>query len=66
MTPDDRPWSTGEAAEYLGLQPGTLAKMRAAKEGPPFAKLGRHVLYRPVDVRDWVASKLVATSTPAT
>ena len=53
-----------EAAEYLGLAPSTLAKMRLRGDGPPYAKLGKRVVvYETCDLERWVAErKRVSTS----
>ena len=51
-----------EAAKALGLSTRTLERLRLTGSGPRFAKLGRRVLYRPVDLEAWVASRLVAST----
>ena len=43
-----------EAANQLGLSVSTLAKMRLYGTGPSYSKLGRRVVYRPVDLESWV------------
>jgi len=53
---------TTEAAEYVGLAPVTLERMRLTGEGPSFAKLGRAVRYRLQDLDNWVASRLVRST----
>jgi predicted DNA-binding transcriptional regulator AlpA len=53
---------TSEAAGYVGLAPVTLERMRLTGEGPPFAKLGRAVRYRLQDLDNWVASRLVRST----
>lgn len=45
---------TPQAAEYLGLAPATLAKWRVVGGGPRDHKLGRTVVYDPVDLRAWL------------
>ena len=42
-----------EAAEYLGLKPNTLAKMRVYGNGPKFRKHGFRVLYAIDDLIAW-------------
>ncbi|WP_419906479.1 helix-turn-helix transcriptional regulator [Hoeflea sp.] len=42
-----------EAAEYLGLKPNTLAKMRVYGNGPKFRKHGFRVLYAIDDLNAW-------------
>jgi len=49
--------SAPEAADRLNLSASTLAKLRLSGEGPTFSKLGRRVVYREEDLRDWVAAK---------
>jgi len=47
-----------EAAEYLGLSPSTLAKMRLRGDGPPYAKAGpRVVIYDLLDLGAYVAAR---------
>jgi len=46
-----------EAARFLGLSQSTLAKLRVSGGGPIFCKLGRRVLYRRVDLDDYLSSR---------
>lgn len=49
---------SSEAAEYLGLAPATLAKMRMRGDGPPFVKVGhRLVAYREADLVAWTQAR---------
>jgi excisionase family DNA binding protein len=48
----------GKAAVQLGLSKRTLERWRVSGDGPPFAKLGKRVLYRQSDLDDWIASRL--------
>jgi len=48
---------TREAALYIGLSPATLAKWRCLGGGPPFAKLGRAVVYELRDLDAWCSAK---------
>jgi predicted DNA-binding transcriptional regulator AlpA len=48
---------TAEAADYLGLAPGTLDKLRVTGGGPVFAKLGRVAVYELADLDAWVAER---------
>lgn len=52
----------GKAAAWLCLSERTLERWRVSGEGPPFAKLGRRVLYRQSDLDDWIASRVVAST----
>ncbi|MBF0355395.1 MAG: helix-turn-helix domain-containing protein [Alphaproteobacteria bacterium] len=47
-----------EAADYLGLSPSTLAKMRLRGDGPTYSKAGRKVvLYDMANLDSWFASR---------
>ncbi len=47
-----------EAADYLGLSPSTLAKMRLRGDGPPYSKVGpRIVVYDVVDLESYLADR---------
>ena len=49
---------TGDAAQYVGLAPSTLAKMRLRGDGPLYAKAGpRIVVYRIEDLDRWLDSR---------
>lgn len=51
---DDEPfWNTVKAADYLGLMPQTLQKMRMRGEGPPYRKHGRSVRYTREEIDAW-------------
>ena len=50
------------AAQFVGLSPSTLAKMRLSGNSPAFLKLGRRVLYRRVDISAWGASRIAANT----
>ncbi len=42
-----------QAADYLGLKPNTLAKMRVYGNGPKYRKHGFRVLYALDDLNTW-------------
>ena len=42
-----------QAADYLGLKPNTLAKMRVYGNGPKYRKHGFRVLYALQELIDW-------------
>ena len=46
-----------EAAQYLGLSPKTLQRMRVTGEGPPYVKVRRRVIYDRLDLDDWAAKR---------
>lgn len=43
----------------------TLKKWRISGEGPPYIKAGRYVKYDPADVREWLASRKVKSTSEA-
>ena len=51
--------STTDVAEYLGVPVKTLYAWRYRREGPPAARVGRHVRYRRSDVEGWVRDQIV-------
>ncbi len=46
--------TTDEAAALMRLAPETLKKWRRTKQGPPYASLGRRVVYRRRDVQSFI------------
>ena len=56
-------YTAKQAAEMLCLSDLTLRKWRWEGQGPRFVKMGRKVLYREIDLYDFVESQLrVSTS----
>ncbi|WP_371833227.1 helix-turn-helix transcriptional regulator [Ferrovibrio sp.] len=53
---------TKQLAARLGVHDNTLRKWRIAGLGPPFIKLGKHVVYRRWTVEAWL-SKHARTNT---
>jgi len=53
--PGTRPLTTTEAAEHLGVKPGTLEVWRVQGKGPTYLKLGRSVRYRMADLDAYMA-----------
>jgi predicted DNA-binding transcriptional regulator AlpA len=45
---------TDEAAAYCGSSASTLEKLRVYGGGPTFSKLGRRVVYRKIDLDNWL------------
>jgi len=43
-------FDTVKAAQYLGLATQTLANWRFTRQGPPYSKLGRRIVYRLEDL----------------
>jgi len=65
QTTDKKPvfLNAKQAAEYLGLKPNTLAKMRVYGNGPEYRKHGQRVIYSLDDLTAWSdASKRSSTS----
>lgn len=58
-------FDTLQAANYLHLAPVTLERFRLNGNGPSFCKLGRSVRYRKVDVDEWLASRVVRSTSEA-
>jgi excisionase family DNA binding protein len=52
----------GEAGKYLGLSISTLNKLRCSGGGPPFLKFGRAVRYNPDDLKEWLDSRRVRST----
>lgn len=53
-----------EVAAILGKEVSTLQKMRGDRDGPPWLKAGRSVLYRRVSLERWLADQEARTSGP--
>jgi predicted DNA-binding transcriptional regulator AlpA len=53
---------TSGAAAITGLSVSTLNKLRCSGGGPAFLKLGRAVRYKPVDLKDWLDSRRVLST----
>lgn len=49
--------NTSQAADYLGMSPTTLNRMRVTGEGPPYSKVGRRVIYDISELDAWVARR---------
>jgi hypothetical protein len=64
--PDDLAvFDTMAAAAFTGLARATLAKLRCIGGGPEYLKLGRKVVYRRVDLANWLNLRRVANTTQA-
>ena len=50
------------AADYLGLSPRTLEKLRILGGGPMYHKLGRRVVYAIEDIDQWAAARRRAST----
>ncbi len=63
--PDDRELTTEELGQWLRKAPNTLAKLRVKGTGPAY-KPGKPVIYKVGDVRQWLASRRVNSTSEAT
>lgn len=62
MTATDRPQGLAtpeQVAEYLHISPLTLKTDRYHRRGIPYSKVGRRVVYRWIDVHEYVDSRVV-------
>jgi len=59
---DDRLLSRPEIHTHFGLTQRYLEVAAVKGNGPPFIKLGRSVRYRVGDVRKWIESRRVAST----
>ena len=49
----DRPWTPEEVSVFLGVPVPTLYQWRHKGTGPKSRRVGRHLRYKPDDVRAW-------------
>ena len=57
---------TSDAAHYTGLSASTMTKLRLIGGGPRYIKLGKAVVYDPVDLDAWLsANRRKSTSVAA-
>lgn len=56
MWSNERLWTVGDVAEYLGVPVKTIYDWRTRGYGPAGRKVGRYVRYRAEDVRSWFDS----------
>ncbi len=49
--------TTEELGELISVPVKTLADWRVRGIGPAYARIGRHVRYRPADVDDWLRTR---------
>ncbi len=61
----DRLLTEREAAQFLGVAPGTLRVSRSTGPMPgriwlPYIKMGRSVRYDPATLRAWLAARVVS------
>lgn len=51
--------TTEELAIMIGVTAETLREWRRLKQGPDYVKAGKGVMYREVDVQDWIKRNVV-------
>jgi excisionase family DNA binding protein len=54
--------TTEQVAERLGWARNTLEKQRCAGGAIPYVKLGRSVRYREEDLEEWLAARVVSST----
>jgi|GEM_PF-1070358 hypothetical protein len=63
---DDTLIPRSEVPRYLPIAVQTLAKMACTGGGAPFIKIGRRVVYRAGDLRQWLSERTYTSTTEAT
>lgn len=51
-----------QAAEIIGISKSTLAKLRVKGDGPKYLKIGKTILYRPIDIEEWLEKRTFAST----
>jgi hypothetical protein len=46
-------WTVDDVAAFLAIPVQTLYQWRTRRTGPPARRVGKHLRYRPADVRAW-------------
>lgn len=54
--------SPREVAVRFNIPETSLSKWRSLKIGPPYRKLGKHIRYKPAEVKDWIERQTVMTT----
>lgn len=63
---DEALMSPEDAAKFLNLAASWLAKLRMTGGGPRYVKLSRRVFYRRCDLKSWVASRVISSTSQQT
>lgn len=64
---DDRVLTRTEVEQRFGFPTKRFLELAAVKgDGPPFLKIGRSVRYRVGDIRTWLETKKVASTSQVT
>ena len=58
---EDRLWTVDDVSYYLGVPVQTLYWWRVEGLGPRGLRVGRHLRYRPEDIKAWAASQAEAS-----
>jgi excisionase family DNA binding protein len=59
LDPDkDRTWTPEDVSLFLGVPVATLYQWRHKGIGPKSHRVGRHLRYKPDDVRAWLEEQL--------
>jgi predicted DNA-binding transcriptional regulator AlpA len=51
-----------DAAAWLGIATATLSKMRTRGTGPRFVRVGRIILYDPIELASWAGANTVSST----
>jgi excisionase family DNA binding protein len=62
VTLQNPPLDSAAASRHLGVSKSTLEKLRVYGGGPKFLKLGRLVRYRIEDLEQWLAERVVTST----
>lgn len=46
--------STRQVGEMLGMSPASLTNWRSAGKGPPYARIGKKVVYPAATLMEWI------------
>jgi len=60
--PNKKYCTPAEIAELFSLNVGTMANMRARRQGPVYFKTGRRILYSVIDIEQWITSSKIMTT----
>lgn len=55
-------WDEKQCADFRKIAVSSLQKERGRGGGCPYVKQGRLVRYRPEDVRQWIAARVVQST----
>ena len=55
-----------QASEMLALSERTVERLRVSGLGPKFVRCGRSIRYRVADLEEWIASRVVGSTSEET